>query len=170
MSHEKKVLRNVINALKSGGYDAAVIVYEGSGDSGQVEDIGIYKPGEEPQSDGSYWMEGLSDEQQRAAQVERSAFLNDTKIEVTFTSSNFNHDTGEWVQHPKDELVPLLRGLDWLAYEWLSQRHPGWEINEGSYGHVVISVAEMQMSMEHSERIIEVNTFSHELSLGDSDK
>lgn len=165
MGHEKKVLRNVINALKSGGYDAAVIRYEGSGDSGQVEEIAIYKPGEEPQCDCYYHFAGLSDEEERAAHAARTAFLSDTQIEITVTTSRFDHDKKEWIESSEDQMVPLLRGLDWLAYGWLEKRHPGWEINEGSYGHVIIRVDQMQMEMEHSERIVEVNCYSHELSL-----
>jgi len=167
MSHEKKVLRNVINALKSGGYDAAVIRYEGSGDSGQVEEIAIYKPGEDPQSDCYYYFEGLADEEQRAIHAERTAFLSDTKIEITVTSSRFDHDKHEWIESSEDQMVPLLRGLDWLAYHWLEQRHPGWEINEGSYGHVVVHVDRLRMEMEHSERIVDVDCYSHEIELGE---
>ena len=169
MGHEKKVLRNVINALKSGGYDAAVVRYEGSGDSGQVEEIAIYKPGEEPQSDCYYHFEGLSDKEERAAHAARTAFLSDTQIEITVATSRFDHDKKEWIESSEDQMVPLLRGLDWLAYHWLRLGHPGWETDEGSYGHVIIRVDQMQMEMEYHERIVEVKCYSRKFSLGEEE-
>lgn len=168
MGQKKKTLKAVVAALKANGYDSAVITYEGSGDSGQIEYVAIYKPDEVPNHGCGYRFANVADdadlEKINEIQDEREAFLANTKLELPVTTAQFDHEKHEWVEETKDGLVSLHDALESLAYEWLEANYGGWEINEGAYGTVRISVEEMRMEIEHWERVLEVNVHTDEFS------
>lgn len=50
--------------------------------------------------------------------------------------------------------------IDYL-YNYLEIRHSGWEINDGSYGHIEIDVLSGVIDITHNERFQQVNTYSN---------
>lgn len=55
----------------------------------------------------------------------------------------------------------VLDALERLAYDKLESVHPGWEINEGSFGTITIDVATWKLTGAHSDRYesVEESTF-----------
>lgn len=52
--------------------------------------------------------------------------------------------------------------IETLAYDYLEETHPGWEINDGAFGTFVFDVSARTITLEHNERYTEVSTTSHE--------
>ena len=48
-----------------------------------------------------------------------------------------------------------------LLYDLLSERHGGWDIGEGSYGHFSWSPASERMEHEHSDRFTDIDTSTY---------
>lgn len=60
-----------------------------------------------------------------------------------------------------NELYDLLRDE---AHDLLSSEHPGWEINEGSQGHITINVSERKAFLHHGENTIKTHYYDMEVS------
>jgi len=54
--------------------------------------------------------------------------------------------------------MTLQEAIETLAYEYLDETHYGWENDEGAYGTFVFSVPDRTITLQHSDRYIEVNT------------
>ena len=61
----------------------------------------------------------------------------------------------------RGEETGLREAIETLAYECLEAEEPGWELDEGSYGTFVFSVAERTIVLEHNARVSEVVTAHH---------
>ena len=48
----------------------------------------------------------------------------------------------------------LYREIQDQAYNILESRHAGWEINEGSHGHITINVKERTAFLHHGENVV----------------
>lgn len=57
---------------------------------------------------------------------------------------------------PEDEGLeyksPLYDAIEMAAYDVLERHHGGWEINEGSSGHITINVKDRKALIHHGER------------------
>lgn len=51
----------------------------------------------------------------------------------------------------------LRERLEEFAYGALEATYPGWEINEGSFGDVIIEVATATVRVEHAQRVEDVH-------------
>lgn len=60
-----------------------------------------------------------------------------------------------------NELYDLIRDE---AYDLLSSESPGWEINEGSQGHITILVAERKAFLHHGLNEIRTDYYDKEFS------
>jgi hypothetical protein len=145
--------------LKEAGFVSAVVHYDGSGDSGQVDEISVFLK-DEPES---YMrlIEEYTWEKVTALSDERAAILRAIPITLVSRSSTFDHETSTFVETETPTEGNLYEALETLAYGWLEDEHGGWEINDGAYGDLVVHVDEMMITLEHSERIMDVSTSSH---------
>lgn len=57
----------------------------------------------------------------------------------------------------------LYREIESQAYDVLENEHAGWEINEGSHGHITINVKERSAFLHHGENV--VSTTWHDKNL-----
>jgi uncharacterized protein DUF6878 len=55
----------------------------------------------------------------------------------------------------------LRDAIETLTYQYLETTHMGWEDNEGAYGTFVFAVPGRTITLEHNERVIEVETSHH---------
>ncbi|WP_168452292.1 DUF6878 family protein [Sphingopyxis microcysteis] len=62
-----------------------------------------------------------------------------------------------------EELQSIGQALEQLTYLALERHHPGWEINDGACGQLVIDVAEATFVLDCSLRFIATNDHSTEL-------
>ena len=58
-----------------------------------------------------------------------------------------------------DAIMTRLQDMLWSTVYAL---HPGFENNEGGYGDIIWDLATDQIAIEHSERFVDVNSYSHE--------
>jgi hypothetical protein len=58
--------------------------------------------------------------------------------------------------------MTLQEAVETLAYDYLEDTYPGWEINDGAFGTFVFDILARTVTLEHNERYTEVNTTSHE--------
>lgn len=57
----------------------------------------------------------------------------------------------------------IIEAVQDLFYDLLEMEHPGWEINEGSYGSLVWAMDDDKVRLVHNERIESVETSEDEL-------
>ena len=57
--------------------------------------------------------------------------------------------------------MPVAEAIEQLAYDLLSLTHCGWENNDGAYGEFVFDVAKQSISLEHNERYVTAELYSH---------
>ena len=58
--------------------------------------------------------------------------------------------------------MTFQEAIETVAYDYLEDTHPGWEINDGAFGTFVFEVPGRTITLEHNERYTEVSTTSHE--------
>lgn len=90
------------------------VYFDGCGDSGQIESYTYYR--------------------EDATEVD---IPNDVKVKVFDRSSRYVD--GAWVDSVKENELSVDHLVDSIAYHILEAFHPGWEINEGSFGDVIIN-------------------------------
>jgi hypothetical protein len=124
----------VCEFMKEKNIDSATLTFDGSGDSGQIEDISL-----------------VSNEFDQALMLK-------TNIAVRLIDSEYYNSTAKQWEHV-DKLVekPFGYCLEEWAYTLLSSRFGGWEINEGSYGEIVLN-KDGTGRVEFNERIETVET------------
>ena len=73
----------------------------------------------------------------------------------------FRAETSEGnVDGESQSLAAVLESLGYLALE---RHHPGWELNDGAYGQLVIDVAEASFTLDCSLRFTATDDHSTEL-------
>lgn len=75
-------------------------------------------------------------------------------VVIEYSGSNDEGYINEITATPEDAVdygTDLYRELESLAYDVLSSRHGGWEINEGSDGTITINVKERKAVLKHGE-------------------
>jgi hypothetical protein len=161
-------IKEVLLKLKEAGFVSAVVHYDGSGDSGQVEHISVFRK-DEPEEYYRLLPEGTENtwEAVRKIREERNAILEGISLSIAQTRSLWTQDKGFYELTAVEDKT-LLYALEALAYEWLSETHGGWEIDEGSYGDVVLHVDQMMVTLDHNERITETVSSTHTFSFGGS--
>lgn len=89
-----------------------------------------------------------------------SAVADNTKVELpTVEIELVNHVWGQ--EEPRRTLMPVAEAIEQLAYDLLSLTHCGWENNDGAYGEFVFDVAKQSISLEHNERYVTAELYSH---------
>ena len=119
----------MFDALAAAGIETVTVLFDGYGDSGQIERIDV-----EPR--------------------EGTIMLPSDRIEIARTI---------W-ESPEIERQTLTvhEAVETLVYDFLSQVHSGWEINDGAYGAFTFDVAERTIKLDYNERYTSSETFSHE--------
>lgn len=89
-----------------------------------------------------------------------SAVADSTKVELpTVEIELVSHVWGQ--EEPTRNLLPVAEAIEQLAYDLLSLTHCGWENNDGAYGEFVFDVREKSISLEHNERYVTAEQYSH---------
>ena len=155
-------LQFICNALRSVGCDFVTISYDGSGDSGQIENTCYYKSTKESPSD------IIAD---AAALIEEAAYWDDHGAHALTNGDvelfRFIHDldiskptsyipTG-WNDKAEPEKVGTLEDAI-EAFVYANIPTPGWENNAGGQGLCLISVHGTTATFKHADRIEDVST------------
>ncbi len=119
----------LFDALAAAGIETVTVIFDGYGDSGQIERIDV-EPGE------------------------GTILLPADRIEIARTI---------WESPEIERLTQTVQeAIETLVYDFLSQVHSGWEINDGAYGEFTFDVAERTIKLDYNERYTSSENFSHE--------
>lgn len=89
-----------------------------------------------------------------------SAVADNAKLELP--SAEIELVSHVWGQdEPKRTLMTVAEAIEQLAYDLLSLTHCGWENNDGAYGEFVFDVREQSISLDHNERYVTSELYSH---------
>lgn len=119
------MLKQMLADLKSAGHSGTIeFTYNGSGDSGDME--GPYHNGKAIPSN-----------------IQGSLDALDYKFE--YANTTYDANTGKYVSNnnPKHTLLDCINSL----------LPAGWEINEGSYGDVVLDIDTTAIAVKHNQNI-----------------
>jgi hypothetical protein len=75
--------------------------------------------------------------------------------DIVIRTVDWNSDAAKEVQ------MPLEAAIEQLCYDFLEQKHGGWENNDGAYGEFVFDVTERTVELAFHGRYMDVNTTSH---------
>ena len=118
----------VFAALAAAGIHRVTVDYDGSGDSGQIENVEAWNAGNE-----------------------RIPFPSPFIVRLT-------SEDPDRLPSPQS----LEGSVENLAWDYLEERHGGWENNGGAFGTFVFDVPSRAITLEHNERYTEYSTSSHE--------
>lgn len=157
---ERKDRKNVFKSQMTGwckfflenGISQIVCHYEGSGDSGCIENIDFFK---EYDKDRDMWRSGADPDELTEEEVAKLELPAELKRET-------------WVHQeegPAKWEVPEGSQKVKEAYDyWVSEALPdGFEINEGGYGKIDFNVKEIRLEVEDNRRIVEIATETYEV-------
>jgi hypothetical protein len=119
------------------GATRVVISYAGSGDSGCVESVDVYR-GEE--------------------KIEPAGVLR-----VVTSHSVYDPALPGWRETQEVKALPLGEALEQFVYDWLEAEHGGWENNDGASGECTIDVSQGSFLLEHRSYYTECDYSEHEL-------
>lgn len=123
----------LISFLRQHGVDAVDVVFDGYGDSGNIE---------------------------RPSYISKSPFDGTQQVPGTaFEAREWSADGTSKVTS-RDKTVDEM--VEDLCYALLGTEHGGWEINEGSFGDFRIDVKDDSIALTYNERIEAVNTYEEE--------
>lgn len=118
----------VLASLKENEITRAVANYSGSGDSGQVDSVTLYKNKKE-----------LSDEDAEAI-----------RIKIPKTRSKFNEKKKRWERIPEVVETDLPDAIQEMAYYAVEANFAGWENNDGASGELEIDVETGKCTLGHN--------------------
>lgn len=136
-------IKNCCKLLLNYGVKQVTFEYDGSGDSGDMDYI---------------WLAVTPSQTEVAERIaEVSSPSNEVVANATATKTV---RWEEFVAERKKEKNPLITPemCDQLVDEAFSLLPGGWEINDGSYGTVIVETANETIEVEHNERYTEVRT------------
>lgn len=129
------------------------ITYNGSGDSGQIENI-RFNP---------RW--------RFEVQAELEVIDETMPDELTFgykpqAGHRWDKESGQWVADSPDRAPTLMELLDAFGWDLADGQNPGFEINEGGFGTILISgsgdsFSDVDIKMSHSERVETTNDYEY---------
>lgn len=119
------------------------VIFDGAGDSGQIEKTTFYN--------------------EKSEEVHPVVDLGECVVVVgrTFVGSG-------WEDITKTTKLTLEEAAEQIAYDILAGKHAGWEINEGSYGTIHFDIDERKVRCEFNERIHESIYSEEEFDLDDT--
>jgi hypothetical protein len=120
-----RVNRNLILKLLQKKKATHVIVsYSGSGDSGQIDSVDIYRDKDVINAKGA--------------------------IKVLGRDTRWNVKANAWDEKIEHKILPLDEALREFVYDWIESEHAGWENNDGASGECTIDVSKGTFTLGHT--------------------
>ena len=128
----------LVEAIKPIGLTRIEVDFNGSGDSGQVDEVRYFIGKKEPKD----------------LETIKRTLVQQAKINESHTYCETKKD---WVTTTKSPTIEEL--VEQICYDLLSANHGGWEINEGSYGEFVFSFGKSnKIDLTFNQRVESVET------------
>lgn len=128
--------RRLHKALKRLGATSVVVSYSGSGDSGQIDEVSVYRDKEQIKSQ--------------------------ENVSILVASSKWTKDGG-WIERVKSTPLALDAALEQFVYDWIESEHAGWENNDGASGECTITVSSNEFILNHVTYYTESESTEHVL-------
>lgn len=58
--------------------------------------------------------------------------------------------------------ITLQEAIETLAYDYLEDTHPGWEINDGAFGTFLFDIPGRSITLDYRQRYTDVNISTHQ--------
>ena len=58
--------------------------------------------------------------------------------------------------------MTLQKAIETLAYDYLEDTHPGWEINDGAFGTFLFDIPGRSITLDYRQRYTEVDISTHQ--------
>lgn len=126
----------LFDALSATPIHTVTVIFDGSGDSGQIESVEAWAP--EAQAPGG----------QRLVDLPATLI---SYIAPVWDSANI--DTRQ---------ATVREVIEALCYALLEKTHDGWEIDDGAYGEFIFDVENRAITLEHNERVMTSQYHAHE--------
>lgn len=123
----------LVETLRSAGVTNVCVSFDGSGDSGSIDHVGLY---------------GADNKSVSVSQT----------IVYPFLHSEYND--GTWKYTTTEKEVPIAEALEQLCYDMLEETGIDWYNNDGGYGQLSIDIETGEVSLEVNTRYTEVNTYN----------
>jgi len=126
---------SVMNILRDHGIKYALVEYDGSGDSGQINAVTAYGPTCPQAPEDSYTYH------------DHEMAFPDVKVTL-----------------PDDDGAQTIAAmLEDYAWDLITSYHGGFENNDGGQGHIVFDTTDDSIVFEHGDNVVEVHYTTHEL-------
>jgi hypothetical protein len=134
-AHKQRLLKT----LESAGITWVTVTFEGSGDSGAIEEVNYT------------WLDTVQDDTTR--ELARAL-----KIDwYVSQGSRYDANQNSWVREWELCQKPLDTALEDFIYSLLERDFGGWVDNDGAYGTVEIDVLSKEINLEFNERYTTTN-------------
>jgi hypothetical protein len=153
MSSEENVEKNkkvILKVLEDMGVKQVKVEYDGSGDSGQIEDVTLIRRTS---------IEAMGEAIEDNDVVEEGE--DEVMVVIEKETNRFNGEG--WDRKVEEVTESIEEAVKELCYDLLEGLHAGWEINEGSNGEFMFEVGEGVIHLTHHNNYMETDTTSHEL-------
>lgn len=127
MRQSKKSLIDICAILFEAGITRVEVTYDGYGDSGGIESVAFLK----------------------GKKLLKSKEVDSLEL-PTSTSKQYVHDPGSGEYQCKDVECTIEARVEECAYDFFPG---GWEINEGSFGDLVINTEKAKATLKHNTRV-----------------
>lgn len=131
---------NLIISLAEAGISKAVVDYDGSGDSGQVESVCLYN------------------KKNDLVQISKLK----EKVRIYEGRSNYTPDKGGWTTVFSEVSLTMEEALSLFAELLLDYKGIDWFNNDGGYGTLTVDIESEVLRLEHTERVMSENHSSME--------
>lgn len=89
-----------------------------------------------------------------------AAYAGDEPTKLPATSIALRR--AEWNHHRFTTHADTLEeAIETLCYDYLQEKHDGWETNEGAHGTFEFDVANRTVSLEFNARFVDTTTYNH---------
>ncbi len=122
-------LGRVIPVLQRHSINKVVVKFDGSGDSGCIDEVIFY----------------AADEEITNPPLE--------EVSIRYNSSRF--ENGHWMRMVEDKVIPLSNAIDDIVDDWLSSTSVDWYNNAGGFGDCIIDVENGELQLDVSVRVTE---------------
>lgn len=148
--HNKPILFDALSRL---GVATVTVEFDGSGDSGQIEDIkGMNPAGEQVPLPEDHTVTILAPDHPWPTDNDwRTRLQEQQQCEIC-------KQKGLHEPH-----LPIEKAIETFCEDWLNVAHGGWENNEGGFGEFEFNVPDRTLKLEFNERQMEFHTSTEEL-------
>lgn len=156
-----KAKQSIIDALTKLHISRVEVEYDGSGDSGDIQNVTAFDDDQEVEVDIDE-MSGVEPQGEydpktgKTKPPKKKANPNPVKVKVVAAETNFEKDAKGnygYVTKNTEKEITLKEACENFAQDFLAYQDIDWYNNEGGFGKVIINAKEGEVKLEHNMRV-----------------